>query len=233
MEHLGFQGLAALFVLLPGFLCARIVQWLCVRPKQTELDKIIESLLYSFVVYAIFVLFWGGAVPVDLASQQSGGATHYQVHVERRPLLELVAISLVLALAVGGIVTNDLSGRFFRWLRLTQRTTRSSVWSDAFHDRGGVVQVELGDKRRIMGWLRYYSDEPHDASLFLENAAWINDDLSLVHIPGPGILLTKDLGIQSVSFLNREQCSHAEEPPASGDSEQHLSSFGGSDVSLP
>jgi hypothetical protein len=60
-----------------------------------------------------------------------------------------------LALAIGGIVTNDLSGILFRRLKLTQRTTRSSVWSDVFHERGRVLEVELGDGRRIIGWLRW------------------------------------------------------------------------------
>jgi hypothetical protein len=205
MEHLvGLEGLTALFILLPGFLCARLIQWLCVRPKQSELDKIVESLLYSFIIYLIFGLVHGGSVPVAFVSQQVQGATRYGVQFDHRSLFELAGIALVLAFGVGGIVTNDLSGRVFRKLRLTQRTTRSSVWSDAFHDASGVVQVELGDGRTIMGWLRYYSDEPKDASLFLEKAAWIGPDQSLVRIPGPGILVTKELGINSVSFLDRD-----------------------------
>jgi hypothetical protein len=50
MEKLGFEGLAILLILLPGFLCAGLIQALCVRPTQTEFDKVWEALLYGFVV---------------------------------------------------------------------------------------------------------------------------------------------------------------------------------------
>ncbi len=93
--------------------------------------------------------------------------------------------------------------------RFVSRSSRSSVWSDAFHDRGGVLQVELGDGRRVIGWLRYYSDEPQDSSLFLEKANWVGEDSSLIPIDGPGILITKDLGINWVEFLD----SSTAEPP--------------------
>jgi len=52
-----------------------------------------------------------------------------------------------------------------------------------------------------MGWLKYFSDRPGDSSLFLEKAAWVTADYKLVPITGPGLFLTKDSGIRSISFL--------------------------------
>jgi uncharacterized membrane protein YjjB (DUF3815 family) len=49
------QALAALLVLLPGFLAAYILQALCVRRRQTELDKIVEALIFSFLIYFVSV----------------------------------------------------------------------------------------------------------------------------------------------------------------------------------
>jgi len=135
-------------------------------------------------------------LPVRLIAEQSGGTTRYDVQLQPKPLGQL-------ALVIGAVITNDLTGKIFRKLRLTQRTTRSSVWSDAFHDRGGVVQVELGDGRLLMGWLRYYSDEPKDASLFLEKAVWVMADSKTIPIQGPRILITHQLGINWVEFLER------------------------------
>jgi hypothetical protein len=67
----------------------------------------------------------------------------------------------------------------------------------------------LSGDRKILGWLRYYSDEAKESSLFLESASWIseNDDgtESEVPIDGPGILLTKESGIEYVMFLNWEK----------------------------
>jgi hypothetical protein len=71
-----------------------------------------------------------------------------------------------------------------------------------FHTLGGTVQVGLGDGRTIRGWLRCYSDEPEDGTLFLEAASWIDQDLDETPINGPGILLTKNSGIQYVMFLS-------------------------------
>jgi hypothetical protein len=201
MEKLGFEGIAILLILLPGFLCAGLIQALCVRRAQTDFDKVWEALLYSFVVYVFFASLVGPALPVNLISNAANGAQQYTIQLRPKALAELALISVVLALAVGGIVTNDLSGRAFRWLRLTQRTSRLSVWSDVFHDYGGVVIVEIEDGRRVEGWIRYYSDEPSPASVFLENAAWIDDADNLVPIDGPGILITESLGIKTIEFL--------------------------------
>jgi hypothetical protein len=204
MEKLGFEGLAILLILLPGFLCAGLIQSLCVRPTQTELDKVWEALLYSFVIYVLFTLLAGSSMPVDLRVSETNGAKQFSIQLQPRLLAILMLISVVLALAIGGIATNDLSGKVFRRLRLTQRTTRRSVWSDTFHDYGGIVLVELGDSRRVEGWVRYYSDEPTPASLFLERAAWVTDENTLTPIEGPGILITESIGIQTIEFLRWE-----------------------------
>jgi hypothetical protein len=88
-----------------------------------------------------------------------------------------------------------------RKVGLTQRTSRSSVWNDVFHMLGGTVQIGLSDGRTIRGWLRCYSDEPEDSTVFLEAAAWIGDDGEVFRIDGPGILLTRAADIKFVMFL--------------------------------
>ena len=84
-------------------------------------------------------------------------------------------------------------------------SNRSSVWSDVFHEVRGVAQIELGDGRNVMGWIRYYADDPEDASIFLEKAAWVTPDNQLVHIIGPGILITRNLGIKHIMFLEYDE----------------------------
>jgi hypothetical protein len=202
MPQIGIEALAVLLILLPGFLCARIVQSLCVRPKQTELDKVIEALLYTLLVYALFVLLTGNKIPVSLTIETLNGTQRYTLQTEPKKLVLLVIIPVGLALLIGWDSTNDLSGRIFRKLRLTQRTTRSSVWSDVFHEVRGIAQIELEDGRSVMGWISYYSDEPEDASVFLEKAAWITSENQLVPINGPGILITRNLAIKHIMFLD-------------------------------
>jgi hypothetical protein len=206
MPDVGLEALAVLLILLPGFLCARIVQALCVRAGQTELDKVVEALLYSFVIYVVFALSVGG-LPVALHVESVGEAKRYAVETKPGALLILAAIALALSLLVSLSTTQDLHGRLLRRLRVTQRTARSSVWSDVFHMLGGYVQIELADGRNILGWLRYYSDTPEESSLYLEDAAWIGLDGKTVKIPGPGVLLTAQSGIRTIMFLDPEQKS--------------------------
>jgi hypothetical protein len=204
MPQLGSQALLALLVLLPGFLCAQIVRTCCVRPKQTEFDKVIEALVYTFVVYVVFALIAGPELPLALKTETINQVQHFGIEFQRKRLLILSIIPFVLAFLIGLDRTNDISGRIFRKMRATQRTTRSSVWSDTFHELHGVIQTELKDGRRVMGWLRFYSDEPGDASLFLERAAWVNEKNELVPVDGPGLLITSEMGIKYVMFLNAQ-----------------------------
>ena len=73
----GVQAFAVLLLLLPGFLSARIVQMLCARPKQTELDKIVEALLFSFFTYLIFAVSSGTELPLSWSGKADQGGTHY------------------------------------------------------------------------------------------------------------------------------------------------------------
>ena len=61
-----------LLILLPGFAAAYIVQVLALRGSQTDLDKVIEACLYSFLIYATFVLFNQGSLPFDVVAPSSG-----------------------------------------------------------------------------------------------------------------------------------------------------------------
>jgi hypothetical protein len=60
----------------------------------------------------------------------------------------------------------------------------------------------MKDGRRVIGWVRDYSDDVTDCSVFLEDEAYVEEDDSETAIDGPGILLTRESVIQSVAFLN-------------------------------
>jgi len=48
------EALGIFLILLPGFTCAYVSQYLSVRRKQTELDKVVEALLFSVRRFARF-----------------------------------------------------------------------------------------------------------------------------------------------------------------------------------
>ena len=109
--------------------------------------------------------------------------------------------------------------RVLRWMNVTERTARKTIWNDAFQEVGGMVQVGLSGDRKILGWLRYYSDEADDSSMFLESASWLTKNTDGMEteqrIDGPGILLTKESGIEYVMFLNWAKEEPNESKPAS------------------
>jgi len=198
------EALGVLLLLLPGFSCAYLVQRLAVRPKQTELDKVIEALLFSFVLYLIASPFFSYSLPLSWEKRTGGGIEQYTFQLNWPYLAALAVLALAFGILYSANLNRDWLLSLLRKLSITQRTARNSIWNDAFQDiPSSFVLVQLSRDRSVIGFLRYYSDEPDDASLFLEDAAWIVDeDGTQSPIDGPGILLTKQAGIESVSFLN-------------------------------
>jgi hypothetical protein len=196
-------ALEILLILLPGFAAAYVVQILALRGSQTDLDKVIEAGLYSFLIYATFVLFTHGALPFDAIPPKAPSTdTLIQWHPKR--LFGLAAITFLVSIASALYINHD-GNRFFRKAKITERTSRRSIWNDIFQREvkdSQVVQVELGDGRSILGVLAYYSDAAEECSLYIEQASWVGGDGVPVPIPGPGILLTKNANIQSISLLD-------------------------------
>ena len=193
----------ACLILLPGFVTAWIVLALTVRPPQTELDKIIEALFYSFLTYFLAVLVPGSEPTV--ISVTSSQNDRLIPGIDFPGLRRFVVSAFLLSVSIGIIVsflhTNDILTRLLRWVRVTRRSSRASVWSDVFHDVTTFAIIEFTDGRRIRGWPRYFSDTPEEGSLFLEQAAWILDDGTPLEIDGPGILITNKYPIQTVAFM--------------------------------
>lgn len=198
------EALGVLLLLLPGFSCAFLVQRLAVRPKQTELDKVIEALLFSFLLYLIASPFFGYSLPLRWRRISPDGVEQYVFQLNWQYLAVLAALALATGILYSANLNHDWLLRLLRKCRVTQRTARNSIWIDAFQDiPSSFVLVQLSGDRAVIGYLRYYSDEQDDASLFLEDAAWIIDDEGTQSpIDGPGILITKQAGIESISFLN-------------------------------
>ena len=196
-------ALQILLILLPGFAAAYIVQMLALRGSQTDFDKVIEACLYSILIYATFVLFAHGALPFDLVSPKLP-ATEPTVLWHPKRLLGLAAITFVFSLAGAAYINLD-GNSIFRRVKLTERTARRSIWNDIFQKEAKsiqVVQVELADGRSILGLLTYYSDSADDCSVYIEQASWVDNEGTTTPIQGPGILLTKNASIKSISLLD-------------------------------
>ena len=180
-----------------------MVQALATRRSQSDLERVIEALVFSFFIYVCYVPVNGGRLPFHMVSGNgnNGGQT---VVWEPAQLGWLVLVTAGFSFAAVAYIRFD-GNRVFHWLRLSERTTRNSSWNDVFESEaidGQPLQVELADGRNVLGKLHYYSDASEDASVYLTEAAWVDANGGTIPIPGPGILLTKNSGIRCVSLLD-------------------------------
>jgi hypothetical protein len=189
----GLQTLVALLVLLPGFVSARIARSLSAQAQQSELERVIEALIFSFFTYVVYVLLFGTNLPIEWLPT-------FQVHRWRVVFLAIMACGL--GVLWGVIRSKDLALRLLRRWKLTERTSRESVWNDVFSSIQGSAQIGLHDGRNLIGWIGRYSDSGGERSIFLESASWVQEDGTLVEIDGKGILLTDKAEIEYVMFLD-------------------------------
>jgi small nuclear ribonucleoprotein (snRNP)-like protein len=145
----------------------------------------------------------GGRLPFHIQHDPTGKIED-TVQWEPAQLAWLAIVTALFVLFVVAYIRFD-GNRLFRALNLTERTTLNSIWNDIF-EREAIqnqpVQVELADGRNILGVLSYYSDAVEESSLYLTQASWVDAKGEETPILGPGILLTKNSGIRSISLLD-------------------------------
>ena len=193
------EALGIFLFLLPGFACSYIARHLAVRRGQNDLDKVIEALLFSFLMYLVTLPFFHNDLPASWKVEASG---EFHITLQYGFLLTLFLLSVAFGTLYAANINHDWGLAILRRLRVTERTARSAIWHDVFLENGNWVQVSMKDGKKALGWVRYYSDDAEDRSLFLEQASWIDDDGNEEKIVGPGLLLTKDSEIESVMFLD-------------------------------
>jgi len=196
-------ALQIFLILLPGFSAAYVVQALATRRAQSDFERVIEAVVFSFIIYVCYIPLNRGNLPFEIIKDQTG-KTEDTVLWHPSQLVWLAAVTVVFTLFAVVYIRFD-GNRLFRAVGLTERTTRNSIWNDILEHEAidsQPVQVELADGRNILGVLLYYSDNSEDDSVYLSQASWVDKDGQTVPIPGPGILLTKNSGIRSVSLLN-------------------------------
>ncbi len=170
-------ALQIFLILLPGFSSAYIVQALATRRTQSDLERVIEAIVFSFVVYVCYTPLNGGRLPFRIQHDPANLGNDTVIWDPAR-LAWLGGVTVVFALAAVAFIRLD-GDRLLRVLGLTERTTRNSIWNDIFESEaidGQPLQVELADGRSVLGSLLYYSDVAEDASLYLTQASWVDAD---------------------------------------------------------
>ncbi len=149
--------LEVLLALLPGFLTAEIVGGLVLRQERSNLDRMIQALIYAFLSYVLWNTI-SGFFP-------NSATTH---------LLGLALSAITLGLLLSWVINTGYVHSLFRTLRITQATSRPNEWYDAFYDKKEHVILHLVDGRRIFGWPLIYSFRSDKGHVLLEGAEWLD-----------------------------------------------------------
>ena len=194
------QALMFLSFLLPGFLCMAILDILIPALKRDNLHRIINALIFSLIIYVTYELIFENQ-PVLLIEKTVGGEKQYEISFTGPSIIFLLLIAIIIPIIISASVKYDAHMKFFRWLKVTDRTSRTNVWFDVFTDIKSHVIINFEDGRRLYGWPEYYSDDPNEKSLFLCQAAWIDDDNNLLYLDNRGILITPNEKIDTIEFV--------------------------------
>lgn len=171
---LTIEALNILLLLLPGFMAGQIFYSLFKANNVSASKRILDALLFSFVIYMIISLFvtWE---PLAYVKEVSGQLNYMFTKNNVIICLSLAAIILV-PISVGFLYFSDLLHTVLRKLNITTKTSRTNTWNDAFLTQDRYVIVTLKDERRIRGYPIMFSTDPEEGFLYLYNPAWVNDD---------------------------------------------------------
>jgi uncharacterized membrane protein len=90
-------ALQLLLILLPGFSAAYVVQALATRRQQSDLERVIEALVFSFIIYVCYLPTNSGRLPFAIVHDSSGRSEDTVVW-QLQQLVWLVAIAAVFTL---------------------------------------------------------------------------------------------------------------------------------------
>jgi len=195
------ETLNILVVLLPGFVSSTILNMLIVRKPKGNLSKLIEALVFSFLIY-VTIVGVAGVDPMGVAEGQGAVAASRGSQISPRFLVATTLAALLLPLILGFLATNDLHMRVLRYCRITAKTSRATTWLDVFMDQERYVIVNLRDGRRVFGWPMYFADNQEDSTLYLFNPAWVNEDRTYTPLDIHGLFLVERGSIESIEFTN-------------------------------
>lgn len=191
MPPTSVSALNVLFFLLPGFISFSVERAMFFRPDDTTFDKTVSVLIHTFIVNVIYGLI-SYLTSLDYAPFQAytnGDAVTLTI-TNPCSLVSLFLTTIVWGLIFGWLKNNDLLLWIPRLVKMTKRTTRSSVWQDVFTDMDTYVLVLLKDGRGVSGWPQYFENKFTDGPVvFLTKAQWIIEGEEPKAISDPGILI--------------------------------------------
>lgn len=188
------ETISVLLVLLPGFLSSAILDALVVRKGRDLASRVLEALVFSFLIYAI-------SSAILQRDAQGASLSDTGVGFEGTDLLLILGVALAIPLLLSVSINNDLHMRLLRKIKVTSRTSRDAVWLDVFTGQRAYVIVNFADGRRLFGWPMYYSDSADDGHLYLHDPAWITEGGTYLELERGIFIVDADV-VETIEFLD-------------------------------
>ncbi|WP_420642733.1 DUF6338 family protein [Candidatus Leptofilum sp.] len=195
-----FQALQILLFLVPGFFAAKLFDSFVTREtKQSDLARIEEAVIFSLLIYAIYALIQPQSA---ISFDQSSGTINYTFDAEA--LIFLSAISMILPIILSYSFAKNFHMKLLNRLGVSQKSSRFSVWDDAFQDYQRYIVIDFENGRRLYGWPRYYSDGNQEICLLIHKPLWIiegDEGLEMQDTGFDEMLITQNQKIDSIGFM--------------------------------
>lgn len=186
--------LALLTQLMPGFLTAWVVYGLTTYTKPPQFERIVQALIYSFIVNALVLILERVLIFI-------GRSIQFGVWDKSAELIASTAVALLLGLVLSYYMRNDSFFALARRLNLTNRTSYPTEWYGAFAKKPRYVVLHLTGGRRISGYPSEWPSEPIVGHFRLTNAAWIGDDNAETSLDGNESILIEAKQVEMVELL--------------------------------
>jgi hypothetical protein len=135
---------------------------------------------------------------------REGGVT---VHGQQT---EAVAVLLSVSIVTGAAASKALERgwllNLLRTLQLTSKKSSLDVWYDVFHEfRDKWLRICYKDGHKIIGWARYFSDDPAKRELFIADPLIEEKDGRYGELEGLGILIENMDAVLRIEVLCGER----------------------------
>jgi hypothetical protein len=186
--------LSLLTQLMPGFLTAWVVYGLTTYTKPSQFERVVQALIYSFVVSAIVAI-------IEKVLLAAGRHTILGIWDSSTELIVSAAVALFLGLVLSHFMRVDSFFRIARRMNLTSRTPFPSEWYGAFAVTPRFVVLHLASGRRISGYPSEWPTEPTSGHFRLTNAAWIGSDNTETSLDADESILVEAKQVEMVEIL--------------------------------
>lgn len=152
-----------LTMLLPGFVTAAILFLFTSYSKPNPFERVIQALVFSFVVNAIArLLEWIG----------------YPLFESVPDIVLYFVLAVFLGILAVYTTNHDCLYRFLRFMYFTREISFPSEWYSAFaRNKNAYVVLHLKGERRFYGWPQEWPSDPDWGHFIIAEGEWLSDDV--------------------------------------------------------